>query len=100
MKWFKRLKDALPAARIELICMRLADMTVTHPDQITAACHRCGHNVGVYPSGQKVLKQHPGARTVCVRCAKPKAFAIGVPAAETREELDAERRDSRPVVDQ
>ena len=100
MKWVKRLKDALPAARVQLVCMRLADMTVTHPDQITNPCFKCGHNVGVYPSGQKVLKQHPNAQTICVRCAKPKAFAIGAPAAETREEYEAERRDSKPVVDQ
>ncbi len=98
MKWFKSIKDVPPKARTQLVCMRLADMTVTHPDQITDTCFKCGHNVGVYPSGQKALKQHPDAQIICVNCAKPKDFDFGVPAAETREEYEAEHRDSKPVV--
>lgn len=42
-----------------LICMRLADMHRVHPDQIEGKCSRCGEVVGIYPSGQRVLKAYP-----------------------------------------
>ena len=53
----------------ELIVMRLADMTKFHPDQITAKCHGCGHDVAVYPSGQKAMRQYPGIKLMCQVCA-------------------------------
>jgi hypothetical protein len=82
----------------ELVCMRLADMHVVHPDQSWGLCHKCQHTVGIYPSGQKALKRWPHTKITCVRCAKPEDFDIAIPAAETREEYLAEKRDSKPVI--
>lgn len=65
----------------ELIVMRLADMTRVHPQQITGTCNRCGHVVGVYPSGQKIMKRHPDIRLVCQVCRTPGAQAKLAPGA-------------------
>lgn len=54
-----------------LIVMRLAEMQRMHPDQITAKCARCGHDVGVYPSGQKVMREHANTELVCSVCKSP-----------------------------
>lgn len=83
----------------ELICMRFADMHMVHPDQSWELCHKCDHTVGVYPSGQKALNRWPNIKITCVHCATPDDFDIAMPAAETREEYLAEKRDSKPVID-
>jgi hypothetical protein len=97
VKWLKSFKDIPSKSDVRLICMRLADMKVTHPEQVTDLCFKCGHEVGIYPSGQRALKRHPRTQIVCVRCAKPKEFDLGMPAAETREEYEAEHAASKPV---
>ena len=56
---------------MELIVMRLADMKRVHPDQIIATCAGCGHIVAVYPSGQAIMKQHPGVKLMCQVCRQP-----------------------------
>jgi hypothetical protein len=66
----------------ELIVMRLADMTRVHPEQITGTCSRCSHEVGVYPSGQQIMKRHPNIRLVCQVCRSPGAKAVLAPGAE------------------
>jgi hypothetical protein len=83
-----------------LVCMRLAEMSVVHPDQSWELCSMCQHTVGVYPSGQKAMKHWPNMKIVCSRCASPDDFDISIPAAETREEFLAEKRDSKPVAKQ
>lgn len=70
------------AKPMELIVMRLADMKLVHPDQVTATCHGCGHVVAVYPSGQQVMKQHPDTRLTCQICKMPGANAALAPGAE------------------
>jgi len=65
----------------ELIVMRLADMTKFHPDQITAKCHGCGHDVAVYPSGQKAMRQYPGIKLMCQVCRQPGPDAMLAPGA-------------------
>lgn len=53
--------------------MRLANMTVGHPDMTTdRVCGRCDETVGIYPSGQAVLARH-GKRVdlVCEVCHGP-----------------------------
>jgi hypothetical protein len=61
-RWFLRRRTH--------VCMRLADMTLVHPDQIERQCYRCGHTVGVYPSGQQVLAEFdPRIDIVCQCCA-------------------------------
>ena len=82
-----------------LVCMRLKDMTVVHPDQGWELCSKCQHTVGIYPSGQKALDRWPHTKIICAQCAKPDDFDIAIPAAETREEYLAEKRDSKPVTD-
>lgn len=52
-----------------LICTRLKDMWKVHPDQVASRCSKCGETVGVYPSGQSALKQHPKMAIVCAVCA-------------------------------
>lgn len=65
----------------ELIVMRLADMHVVHPKQITARCSRCGHDVGVYPSGQRVMREIPRVKLVCQVCKMPEPYAKLAPGA-------------------
>jgi hypothetical protein len=53
-----------------LVVMRLDDMWNTHPDQDNShVCSRCGARVGIYPSGQRALKDHPGTPVICSVCA-------------------------------
>ena len=66
----------------ELIVMRLADMKVVHPDQITGKCATCGHAVGIYPSGQNVIKQHPDTKLTCQVCKTPGRLSALAPGAE------------------
>lgn len=85
------------AARHVLVVMRLADMTVVHPAQDnTRSCSKCGHIVGIYPSGQKALKRWLHTRIVCARCVNPTEFDQTMPAAESREEFFAEKLASTP----
>lgn len=65
-----------------LITMRLADMVRVHPDQVMMHCADCGHEVGVYPSGQEVLRQHADTKIVCQRCHYPPDGTQLAPGAE------------------
>ena len=69
-------------SQVELIVMRLADMTRVHPDQITATCHGCGHVVAVYPSGQQVMRDHPDHLLTCQVCKTPGPKTALAPGAE------------------
>jgi hypothetical protein len=52
-----------------LVVMRLADMTRVHPAQDNSrVCSRCGERVGLYPSGQRVLRARPQTQIVCHVC--------------------------------
>jgi hypothetical protein len=66
----------------QLIVMRLTDMVFVHPEQITAQCSRCGEAVGVYPSGQQVMRELPGIELICQVCKTPGADAKLAPGAE------------------
>lgn len=69
-----------------LLVMRLADMTRVHPDQDDSrVCSECGQPVGIYPSGQAVIKQHPETVIVCNVCndADPPDVMILAPGAIT-----------------
>lgn len=86
-----------------LICNRLMDMTKMHPQQDdTHTCKRCGHPVGIYPSGQKALRKWPKMEIRCTQCAMAtmQPGDVNMPAAETPNELMAEIRDSKPVIQQ
>ncbi|MCA1452097.1 hypothetical protein I6F35_02570 [Bradyrhizobium sp. BRP22] len=67
---------------IELIVMRLADMIRVHPDQITGRCSKCGEEVGIYPSGQRVMQELPDVELVCQVCRPPEPDAMLAPGAE------------------
>ena len=64
-----------------LITMRLADMQRVHPEQITARCEDCCHEVGIYPSGQNALRTYPDLKVVCQVCHPPGKRAELVPGA-------------------
>jgi DNA-directed RNA polymerase subunit RPC12/RpoP len=76
-----------------LIVMRLADMHRVHPDQDTSrVCAECGEQVGIYPSGQRVLRDDPTTRIVCNRCGEPVGgIVILAPGAE-REPFESKPR--------
>jgi hypothetical protein len=74
-KFLKWLGASLKMPRIdieratpELVCMRLKDMTRIHPHQISSHCSRCGEEIGIFPSGQRIMKQYPGIKLVCQEC--------------------------------
>jgi hypothetical protein len=69
-------------AMMELICVRLANMKRVHPDQIETACSQCGHIVGVYPSGQALMRQYPDINIICEVCRQPGESARLAPGAE------------------
>jgi uncharacterized Fe-S center protein len=51
-----------------LICMQRGRMMVTHPDMIEGECRDCGAVVGIYPSGQKILREQANVQIVCDVC--------------------------------
>ncbi|MBT1509462.1 hypothetical protein KIP88_03010 [Bradyrhizobium sp. SRL28] len=78
--WIERLvRKPQP---VELIVMRLADMHRFHPEQITGTCASCGHVVGIYPSGQQVMKQYPDVKLTCSVCKTPGENTPLAPGAE------------------
>lgn len=70
---FTRLGEYLWGRRRtpRLICMRLDEMVVVHPDQITGLCEKCGAEVGIYPSGQKMIALFDAIEIICHRCCGP-----------------------------
>jgi hypothetical protein len=68
--------------RVRLIAMRLSDMVMMHPDQITRRCALCGEPVGIYPSGQAVMMHHPDAEIICQVCRDPGEHSALAPGAE------------------
>jgi len=77
----------------ELIVMRLKDMVRVHPDQITARCSKCGKKVGVYPSGQRVLKDRPDVVLVCSICKGPfDVFATPLAPGAESEPFESKRK--------
>lgn len=66
----------------ELIVMRLADMKRVHPDQVTDHCSECKAEVGVYPSGQKIMRHYQDIVLVCQVCRPPGPNAKLAPGAE------------------
>jgi hypothetical protein len=62
----KKLFDA-PAM---LVVMRVATMTKAHPKtDFTHRCARCHEPVGIFPSGQRLLREQPNVEIVCHGCA-------------------------------
>ena len=54
---------------IRLLAMRLADLVWVHPKMDRShVCTKCGAPVGLYPSGQAVLKRYKDVEIVCHIC--------------------------------
>jgi hypothetical protein len=52
-----------------LMVMRSADMHVVHPRMtVDRVCSECGQQVGIYPSGQELLRRYPKTKIICVTC--------------------------------
>lgn len=71
MNWWQRHKEKRKrdCTAVLAVC-RASDMFVAHPDtDYTHVCSRCGEEVGIYPSGQRVLRQHTNVILMCNRCA-------------------------------
>ncbi|MEY9184741.1 hypothetical protein ABIG06_006289 [Bradyrhizobium sp. USDA 326] len=78
-----------------LVTMRLKDMVRVHPQQITSHCSECGEEVGIYPSGQRVLREMPDIKVVCQVCMKPADVTVLAPGAEL-EPLQSHKRGEEP----
>ena len=77
--WFSRLFEREQI----LLCMRLDDMLWVHPQMdSTRVCSQCGTCVGIYPSGQKILKRYRKVKIVCHVCREPDlSTALPAPGA-------------------
>jgi hypothetical protein len=80
---------------VELIVMRLRDMRRVHPDQITARCSQCGKKVGVYPSGQKIMREMADVALICQVCKTPGPEAMLAPGAELEPFETVDRNEKR-----
>jgi hypothetical protein len=82
----------------ELVTMRLVDMSMVHPAQDNSrVCSRCGQQVGIYPSGQGILRNNPNIKIVCAVCVVKDPNPIENIAGPPIEVLAQERRDSHKV---
>lgn len=78
---------------VMLIAMRVVNMHRTHPRaNYSHTCARCRAPVGIYPSGQKALRDNPGIEIVCEVCAL--SDAKGFILAERLPGVEQERRES------
>lgn len=76
-----------------LVVMRLASMYKVHPrTDFSHNCERCKKAVGIYPSGQQAMRDHPGIEIVCHVCAEQDRGAIIL--AEPLPGVEQERRES------
>jgi hypothetical protein len=82
-----------------LVVMRLANMHSTHPGQDNSrVCSKCGAAVGIYPSGQRQLRDHPGLPVICIICAsRATPPDLELDPAGTPDEILQEMRESAPV---
>jgi hypothetical protein len=68
-----------------------------HPQQITHVCSKCLSKVGIYPSGQKILKEQPDLEIICSRCVDITEKILSAPAAASFHEIIEESRASYDV---
>lgn len=83
----------------DLICTRIADMFVMHPEQIERQCHKCGHAVGVYPTGQRAMANYPKMKITCSVCMQmtPLELVTETFPAGSMEEIIREKHESKRV---
>lgn len=69
-----------------LLVMRAADMRRIHPQtDWTYFCSLCSEPVGIYPSGQKVLRDDPTTQIICSHCRPPGVSVLAVPSGVPQE---------------
>jgi hypothetical protein len=63
--------------RAMLVVIRTDRMTKAHPrTDFTHLCGRCREPVGIFPSGQRLLREQPNAEIVCDVCAGDSAAVM------------------------
>lgn len=75
--WFRR-------RRYTLLVMRLADMMFVHPEMDDGhLCSICSEQVGIYPSGQAVIRRYGAKRVdiICSQCRPPGVTGVLAPGA-------------------
>lgn len=83
-------------ARTILVVMRLEDMYRVHPRQKTYKCHTCGHDVGIYPSGQDAIARNKDIVVLCQVCIKALRIKHGDRIDVVSPEVFKEIRESKP----
>jgi hypothetical protein len=76
--------------KTQLTVMRLANMHKVHAQMTTAYnCDLCGEQAGIYPSGQRVIREHGRNNIVivCDVCAGPDVALVAPPAPGALEEV-------------
>lgn len=53
---------------VQLVCMRLSRMVFVHPQQVEDVCGRCGEAVGIFPSGQAIIRTYRRVTILCEVC--------------------------------
>ena len=77
----------------ELIVMRLCDMHRVHPDQDDSkVCSKCGFQVGIYPSGQRILEQKPHMKIICNVCATFSEYPVVLAPGAIEEKKESKPR--------
>jgi len=82
VKLLDRLLPWRRKKRVTLVCMRTQNMVRVHPQQVTRTCARCGAPVGVYPSGQGVLRDYSDVEIICEEHGEPLSATLAPGAAE------------------
>lgn len=76
MRWWPFQRE------VTLLAMHLENMHIQHPQQDNShVCAICGETVGLYPSGQAVLRRYRKVKIVCEICQTWTANDIPAPGA-------------------
>lgn len=83
--------------RPALVCLREVDMVLVHPQtDWSHKCETCGAKVGIFPSGQSIIRQHPIVKITCSRCAHgAEADSVMLPGIPEELEGVVRRRDQQ-----
>jgi hypothetical protein len=60
-------------------------------------CHKCGQRVGIYPAGQRALRENPAIKITCFRCMALAPPPDEIQTSGTPDEIWQELLDSEPV---
>lgn len=84
-----------------LVAMRAKEMRRVHPDTVfTYDCAKCGARLGVYPSGQAIIREHglDNVTLLCSHCMPEGRFAPAPGALEEiAQSIENPKREGVPV---